>query len=73
MLHTHLPLIISAIYGTQYFAAVAVLYTHNVHNLHDLNSLDACAFRTMREQESVVVRQEITNYMQAIAHMLYSM
>ena len=47
--------------------AVAVLNTYNVY---DLNSLDAYTLCTVHEQEPVVARHEITNYMRAIACVL---
>ena len=56
MLRKHLPLIISASTGTQYFAAVGVLNML----VHNLNSLDAYTLHTVHEQDLVVVRHERT-------------
>ena len=69
VLHTHSPLITSINTGTQYFMSVAVINTSVVH---DLNNLDAYTLCIEYEQDSVVTRHERTNYMHAIACMLYS-
>ena len=49
---------------------MAVLNTYVVHGL---NSLDAYTSHTLHEQDLVVVRHVITNYVHATAHVLYSM
>ena len=67
--YTHLPLIISASTGTRYFAAVTELNTYVVY---DLSNLDAYTLRNVHEQDLILAMHKITNYLCAIAHMLYS-
>ena len=43
-----------------------------MYAVHDLNGLDVYISRTMHEQDFVVARHKRTNYMRAIALMLYS-
>ena len=52
--------------------AAVFLIVLNKYVVHDLNSFNAYTFCTVHEQDSVVVRHERTNYMHAIALMLYS-
>ena len=44
----------------------------NMYIVHNLNGLDAYTLCTVDEQDSVVARHKRTNYMQAIACVLYS-
>ena len=52
-------------------AAVFVSNTYNMLFMM-MNSLDAYTLCTVHEQDSVVVRPKRTNYMHAIAHVLYN-
>ena len=69
MLHTHSPLIISALTETWYFAAVAVLNMYTVHDLYDLDAYTLC---TVHEQDLMVASYEAKNYMHPIVLVLYS-
>ena len=69
VLWTYLLLIIRASTKTRHFVGVVILNTYAVC---DLNNLDAYTLHTVHEQDLVVARREITNYMRAIALVLYS-
>ena len=45
----------------------------NMYIVHDLLGLDAYTLYTVDEQDSVAARHERTNYMRAIACVLYRM
>ena len=50
---------------------MAVTESHT-YVVHDLSSLDAYTLRNVHEQDLIMARHKITNYLCAVARMLYS-
>ena len=50
-----------------------LLWPYHTYTVHDLNGLDFYTLHTVHGKDWVAVRHERTNYMRAIAHVLYTM